>query len=229
MCANALSSPLAHQAGTGKQEFSLDRLSKQQDASQYMGYIANWFHHVTQGLLFITVVTFCAATSKKTSSNVWLIVAYVLGSVLNGLAAATFALGVKQYRIRFGGLLTRTSLLSTLRDIALAFDVIMAAAALFATGFALSRLSKNMHIDNKPAKLVSLASILLLLSALYQLSVVVNYSWVNPPFFGTPNYLPILGMILDTWALLGATALVFVAGKNWTEGGSMKQQKGSAA
>ncbi|OAA75145.1 hypothetical protein LEL_07133 [Akanthomyces lecanii RCEF 1005] len=229
MCANALSSPLVHQAGTGEQEYSLDRLFKQNEAAQYMRLIASWFHHVTQGILFIAIVTFCAATSATTSSKVWLVVVYVLGSVLNGLAAAMFALGVKQNRNSFDNKFATISLFLTLRDVTLAFDCIMAAAALFAAGFAVSRLSKSMHINDKPAKLAALASILLLLSALYQLSVLVNYSWVNPPHFGVPNYLSILGMIFDTWALLGATALVFVAGKNWSEGGSVKQQKGSAA
>ncbi len=220
---------MVRQAADGRQSYSQDRLKKQLDASQYISFIGAWFHNVTQGLLFIAIVGFCAATSTKAGSNGCLIVSGVLGTALNGLAAGIFALSVKQYREVFSSAPSQVSIIFTLLDITLAFDCIMAAAALFAAVFALSRLSKSMHTDGKSAKLAAFASVLLLLSALYQLAVNVSYSWVYHPNFGPPNYLSVLGVIIDTWALLGALALLFVAGKRRDEGGSMTQHKHSVA
>ncbi|OAQ99857.1 hypothetical protein LLEC1_05137 [Akanthomyces lecanii] len=223
----AVSDLMAHKIDIGKQAHSLDRFMKQHEDAYYlyyMGWIAIWLYHVTQGLLFVAIVTFCAARSTKTGSIVWLIVARGLALVLNGLAIANLALGIKQHR----DYANERWLLWSMRDTALAFDSIMVAAALLAAGFALSRLFKSMHIDGRPAKLAALASILFLLSALYRLSVNVKYNRFDR-VVGGPNYLSILDIMLDVWAVLGGAALVFVAGKSCTEGGSMLQQKGSVA
>ncbi|TQW01038.1 hypothetical protein IF1G_00969 [Cordyceps javanica] len=211
-CAFALISPLAHQTGVGQQEYTKDRFRRQQDAAQYVGIISSWFHNVTQGLIFIGIMSFCAVTSTRTGSKGCLIVAYVLGGVLNGLAAAVFAMSVKQYYDLVMGRDMPEPIL-TLRDVMLAFNCILAAAALFAAGFAVARLSRSIHTNGRSSKLTVLSSILLLLSALYQLAVHVEISWIYRSWISPPNYLLILGVILDAWALLGALTLLTVAGK----------------
>ncbi|ATY61467.1 hypothetical protein A9K55_008708 [Cordyceps militaris] len=227
-CSFAVFSPMVHQAGIGKQTYSSTRLETQLDAAQYMALIGAWFNYVTQGLLFVSiVVSLCAATTSTTSgSRGCLIVAYVLGTAMNGLAAAVFALSVKQYSDKEG---TSVVALFELRDLIMAFDCVLTAAAVFAAGLALSRLSKRGDADGKPAKLAFVASLLLLLSALYQLAVTIDLTWVSQYRFGSPNYHFVLSAILGAWPLLGALALLVVAGKKWGGGGSTRQQKGSVA
>lgn len=205
--------------------------ARHRDAAVYTGIIGSWFHFISQGLVFITIVAACAANSAtggQHGRSKWmktcLIVTYVVGTLINAIASAVFALNIKvrytnthrPHRSSADYANSRFALVY----VSLVLYCLLAAAAVFATVLAGASVPKTTRVGGKsrPAQFVVFAGLLLMLSTLYRLAWTVRYTWFAPIDFGPPAYVEILDPILDALPLLCSAVLLFLSAKGSVQG-----------
>ncbi|KAM3502177.1 hypothetical protein MY11210_009149 [Beauveria gryllotalpidicola] len=203
----------------------------QQNAGIYTDAISSWFHYITQTLLFITVVATCVSMSTARRSGkapeMCLTAAYILGILVSALASVIFALEITRHKFvthRVTGI-RAVDIAIVAAYIGLVLHCIMAAVAVFATAVAAATVRRSMRVGgpDKPAKLAASGGILLILSTLTQLASNVRFGWVVVTELGAPAYIHLLSVVLDTWPLLGALALLYMSAKSWDEGVAKQQ------
>lgn len=190
-----------------------------------MNVISYLFLLAIQPLLFMSIVSIGSrirntlhedSPIKGGGRNMVCNIAYGVGGLMLLMAAALFSMYMYSTYSRFNGRIAfygLGDLAIATRNLNLAYECIMAAAALAAAFLALYTRARSSGMGGKdePATYVAFGSILLLVAAIFRLAWDVHVSWVGSPYLRYPSYGIVLEPLLITWTMVGAVALLFHA------------------